>query len=373
MLLDEPTTTSRRDVQWLEQPSRAVRRHPCFAVTHDRYFLDKRRPSGSRARTAPRLSLRGKLLDVPRDKSSRIKVRRCQDAKRTARDQRELEWVRPTQARQAKSKRRLARFETRRGGGPDEADRLDVIQNPRRPAGSAQQVLRGPTRSGRASAACAHRRPVVLAPTAASSESGSERRSARPRCSRWLSEWSSPTPDRSSGGERRVLYVDQSRAASPEEDSLGVISDGLDYSRSARPDHSRAYVASFGFKVRTSKSPAGVLSGGERNRLNLALHAQGRGNVLLLDVAGPTISMSSAASSRTHSRFPGCAVVISHDRGSSTRSRTHLLAWRAPRTSRPVVLVRGWLQRLREHNKVERLGEGSRPPAPCYLPPPRRD
>jgi len=158
----------------------------------------------------------------------------------------------------------------------------------------------------------------------------------------------------------QISYVDQSRAGLEAKKTLWeVVSDGLDYIRVGKTEiNSRAYVASFGFKGPDQQKPAGVLSGGERNRLNLALTLKAGGNVLLLDEPTNDLDVETLRSLEDAlEEFPGCAVVISHDRWFLDKVATHILAWEGTdeEPGRWFWFEGGYSDY--EKNKVERLGE----------------
>ena len=170
----------------------------------------------------------------------------------------------------------------------------------------------------------------------------------------------------------KISYVDQSRGGlDPKKNVWEVVSDGLDFIKVANFEMpSRAYVASFGFKGPDQQKPAGVLSGGERNRLNLALTLKMGGNLLLLDEPTNDLDVETLQSLEDALlEFPGCAVVISHDRWFLDRVATHILAWEGDdEDDAQVVLVRGQLRRLRgEQDRAPRPRGGSS--APGHAPP----
>jgi ATPase subunit of ABC transporter with duplicated ATPase domains len=172
------------------------------------------------------------------------------------------------------------------------------------------------------------------------------------------------------GGTVRISYVDQSRGGiDPKKNVWEVVSDGLDHIKVANFEMpSRAYIASFGFKGPDQQKPAGVLSGGERNRLNLALTLKMGGNMLLLDEPTNDLDVETLQSLEDALLdFPGCAVVISHDRWFLDRVCTHILAWEGDADD-PAKWF--WFEGNfadYEDNKVERLGaEAARPHAVTY-------
>ena len=179
-----------------------------------------------------------------------------------------------------------------------------------------------------------------------------ERGRARRPCSRRSWGWSNPTPARSGSGTRSSCPTStRSRGGiDPKKTVWQVVSDGLDHIKVGQVEMpSRAYVAAFGFKGPDQQKPAGVLSGGERNRLNLALTLKEGGNLILLDEPTNDLDVETLGSlENALEQFPGCAVVISHDRWFLDRVVTHILAWEGDDAeSGGVVLVRGQLRGLR--------------------------
>ena len=177
------------------------------------------------------------------------------------------------------------------------------------------------------------------------------------------------TPDSGSikvGDTVKISYVDQSRAnIDPKKTLWAVVSDELDYINVGQVEMpSRAYVSAFGFKGPDQQKPAGVLSGGERNRLNLALTLKQGGNLLLLDEPTNDLDVETLSSlENALLEFPGCAVVVSHDRWFLDRVATHILAYEG---ESKWFWFEGNFESY-EKNKVERLGAGRRAPAPRHL------
>ena len=338
-----------------------------LAVTHDRYFLDNVAQwilELDRGKTHP---YEGNYSTYLETKKERLKVEGQKDAKRAKMLERELEWVRSNpKARQAKSKSRLARYEELAA----EADRnrkvdLGEINIPGRPpsrrcrarGARARQVVRRPG---------AHARPRLQTPA------GRHRRRHRPQRRRQ----DHPVPDdhgrgEADGGELKVgqtvkiSYVDQSRGGLDANKNVWeVISDGLDFIKVANFEMpSRAYIASFGFKGPDQQKKAGVLSGGERNRLNLAMTLKMGGNLLLLDEPTNDLDVETLQSLEDALlEFPGCAVITSHDRWFLDRTATHILSWEGDDDDEGKWFWFEGNYEAYEANKIERLGvEAARP------------
>jgi ATP-binding cassette ChvD family protein len=362
LLLDEPTNhLDAESVAWLEQH---LAQYPgtVLAVTHDRYFLDNVAEwilELDRGRAYPYEGNYTTYLDT---KSSRIKVEGQKDAKRKREIERELEWVRSNpKARQAKSKARLARFEELVA----EAERnrpldTDAIQIPPGPRLGQVVIEADALRKGFGDRVLIDGLSFSLPPGGIVGVMGPNGVGKTTLFKMVVGE---EQPDGGSlkvGETVQLSYVDQSRAGlDPKKTLWEVISDGLDYIKVGKAEiNSRAYVASFGFKGPDQQKPAGVLSGGERNRLNLALTLKAGGNVLLLDEPTNDLDVETLRSLEDALEdFPGCAVVISHDRWFLDKVATHLLAWEGTddEPGRWFWFEGGYSDY--EKNKVERLGE----------------
>ncbi|TDZ91910.1 energy-dependent translational throttle protein EttA [Mycobacteroides salmoniphilum] len=367
LLLDEPTNhLDAESVLWLEQH---LANYPgaILAVTHDRYFLDNVAEwilELDRGRAYP---YEGNYSTYLEKKADRIAVQGRKDAKLHKRLQEELAWVRSgAKARQAKNKARLGRYEEM-AAEAEKTRKLDFEEI---------QIPTGP-RLGNVVVEVSHL------------DKGFEERAL-------IKDLSFTLPrngivgvigpngvgkttlfktivglENADGGEVKVgetvklSYVDQSRAGiDPKKNVWEVVSDGLDHivvGQNEMP--SRAYVSAFGFKGPDQQKPAGVLSGGERNRLNLALTLKQGGNLILLDEPTNDLDVETLSSlENALELFPGCAVVISHDRWFLDRTCTHILAWEGS-DDNPASWF--WFEgnfQAYEDNKVERLGiDAARP------------
>ena len=362
LLLDEPTNhLDAESVQWLEQH---LAQYPgtVLAVTHDRYFLDNVAEwilELDRGRAYPYEGNYTTYLDT---KSTRLKVEGQKDAKRKREIERELEWVRSNpKARQAKSKARLARFEELVA----EADRnkpidTDAIQIPPGPRLGQQVIEAEGLKKGFGDRVLIDGLSFSLPPGGIVGIMGPNGVGKTTLFKMIVGE---QTPDDGAlriGETVELSYVDQSRAGlDPKKTLWETVSGGTDYIRVGKTEiNSRAYVASFGFKGPDQQKPTGVLSGGERNRLNLALTLKAGGNVLLLDEPTNDLDVETLRSLEDALEdFPGCAVVISHDRWFLDKVATHLLAWEGTddEPGRWFWFEGGYSDY--EKNKVERLGE----------------
>jgi len=362
LLLDEPTNhLDAESVQWLEQHL-AQYAGTVLAVTHDRYFLDNVAEwilELDRGRAYPYEGNYTTYLDT---KSSRLKVEGQKDAKRKREIERELEWVRSNpKARQAKSKARLARFEELVA----EAERhkpldSDVIQIPPGPRLGTTVIEANGLTKGFGDRVLINGLSFSLPPGGIVGIMGPN---GVGKTTLFKTIIGDEQPDAGAvkiGETVQISYVDQSRAGlDPKKTLWQVISDGLDYIKVGKTEiNSRAYVASFGFKGPDQQKPAGVLSGGERNRLNLALTLKAGGNVLLLDEPTNDLDVETLRSLEDAlEEFPGCAVVISHDRWFLDKVATHILAWEGTEDEPGNWF---WFEggySDYERNKVERLGE----------------
>ncbi|AWB95719.1 energy-dependent translational throttle protein EttA [Agromyces badenianii] len=367
LLLDEPTNhLDAESVLWLEQH---LAKYPgaVLAVTHDRYFLDHVAEwicEVDRGRLYP---YEGNYSTYLEKKQERLTVQGKKDAKLAKRLSEELDWVRSNaKGRQAKSKARLARYEemaaeaerTRKldfeeiqiPPGPRLGQIVLEVKNLKKGFGDRTLIdglsfslprngivgIIGPNGVGKTTL---FKTIVGLEPV--------------------------------DGGEVKVgetveiSYVDQSRGGiDPKKTLWEVVSDGLDYIQVGKTEvPSRAYVSTFGFKGPDQQKPAGVLSGGERNRLNLALTLKQGGNLLLLDEPTNDLDVETLSSlENALLEFPGCAVVITHDRWFLDRIATHILAYEGT-DENPAYWH--WFEgnfESYEENKIERLGPDAAKP-----------
>ncbi len=367
LLLDEPTNhLDAESVQWLEGH---LASYPgaVLAITHDRYFLDNVAEwilELDRGKTHP---YEGNYSTYLETKKERLKIEGQKDAKRAKMLEKELEWVRSNpKARQAKSKSRLARYEEMAA----EADRMRKIDTSEIniPAGprlgdvvlEAKELTKG--FDGRT---LMHDLSFSL-PRAGIVGVIGPNGVGKTTLFRMITGNDQPDQGALDVGQTvKISYVDQSRGGiDPDKNVWEVVSDGLDFIKVANFEmNSRAYVASFGFKGPDQQKKAGVLSGGERNRLNLALTLKMGGNLLLLDEPTNDLDVETLSSLEDALLdFPGCAVVTSHDRWFLDRVATHILAWEGDDED-PAKWF--WFEgnfAAYEENKIERLGaEAARP------------
>ena len=367
LLLDEPTNhLDAESVDWLEKH---LSRYPgaVLAVTHDRYFLDNVAEwilELDRGRAYP---YEGNYSTYLEKKQQRLEVQGKKDAKLSRRLKDELEWVRQNaKGRQTKSKSRLARYEEM-AAEAEKTRKLDFeeIQIPAGPRlgsividakaltkGFGDRVLIGDLsftmpRGGIVG---------IIGPNGVGKTTlfktivGLEQ---------------ADSGEVKVGETVKLSYVDQNREnLDPTKTVWETVSEGLDYIQVGQQEMpSRAYIGAFGFKGPDQQKPTGVLSGGERNRLNLALTLKEGGNVLLLDEPTNDLDVETLGSlENALLEFPGCAVVISHDRWFLDRVATHILAWEGDDAdSAKWYWFEGNFESY-EKNKLERLGQDAARP-----------
>ena len=368
LLLDEPTNhLDAESVNWLEQH---LAKYPgtVVAVTHDRYFLDNVAQwicEVDRGRLYPYEGNYSKYLET---KAARLKVEGQKDAKRQKRLKEELEWVRSNaKGRQAKSKARLARYEEM-AAEADKMRKLDFeeIQIPPGPRLGSIVVEVNNLSKGFGDKLLIDDLSFTLPRNGIVGIIGPN---GAGKTTLFKMIQGIEEPDSGSikvGDTVKISYVDQSREnIDPKKSLWAVVSDELDYINVGQVEMpSRAYVSAFGFKGPDQQKAAGVLSGGERNRLNLALTLKQGGNLLLLDEPTNDLDVETLSSlENALLEFPGCAVVVSHDRWFLDRVATHILAYEGD--SKWFWFEGNFADY--EKNKVERLGiEATRPHRATY-------
>ena len=367
LLLDEPTNhLDAESVLWLEQHLQSYE-GAVIAITHDRYFLDHVAEWIAEVDRGNLYPYEGNYSTYLEKKRARLEVQGKKDAKLAKRLNEELEWVRSnSKGRQAKSKARLARYEEM-AAEAEKTRKLDFeeIQIPPGPrlgnlvieAENLQKGFDGRSLINGLSFSLPRNGIVgVIGPNGVG-------KSTLFKTIVGLEELDGGSLK--VGETVKISYVDQNRAnIDPEKSLWEVVSDGLDYIQVGNVEMpSRAYVSAFGFKGPDQQKKAGVLSGGERNRLNLALTLKQGGNLLLLDEPTNDLDVETLASlENALLEFPGCAVVVSHDRWFLDRVATHILAWEGTEENPDQWY---WFEgnfESYEKNKIERLGpEAAKP------------
>ena len=369
LLLDEPTNhLDAESVQWLESHLEKYA-GTVVAVTHDRYFLNNVAQwilELDRGRAYP---YEGNYSTYLETKQTRLKVEGQKDVKRAKRLKDELDWVRSNaKGRQAKSKARLERYEEM-AAEADKTRKLDFEEIQIPPGPRLGQVV---IETDKLSKGFGDRLLIdqlsfslprngivgVIGPNGA----------GKTTLFKMLIDEETPDSGFIKVGETvQISYVDQGRGGlvDPKKSLWEVVSDGLDHIKVGQVEMpSRAYVSAFGFKGPDQQKPAGVLSGGERNRLNLALTLKQGGNLLLLDEPTNDLDVETLSSlENALLEFPGCAVVVSHDRWFLDRVATHILAYEG---ESQWFWFEGNFDSY-EKNKVERLGaDATRPHRATY-------
>lgn len=371
LLLDEPTNhLDAESVLWLEQ---FLKRYEgaVLAVTHDRYFLDNVAEWICEVDRGHLYPYKGNYSTYLETKAARLEAQGQQEAKLAKKLERELEWVRSSpKARQAKSKARLERYEQMdaEARSMKKVDFTDIHIPPGPRLGNKVLIADHLSKSFGDRVLIDDlsfelpRNGIVgiIGPNGVG-------KTTLFKCIVGLEEPSTGTLD--IGETAKIAYVDQNRAGiDPDKSLWEVVSDGLDIMQVGETEvPSRAYVAGFGFKGQDQSKPAGVLSGGECNRLNLALTLKQGGNLLLLDEPTNDLDTETLASlEEALLAFSGCAVITSHDRWFLDRIATHILAWEGTEEN-PGAWY--WFEGnfdSYQKNRVERLGEVASRPHQVY-------
>jgi ATP-binding cassette ChvD family protein len=363
LLLDEPTNhLDAESVQWLEQH---LEKYPgtVVAVTHDRYFLDNVAGWILELDRGHAYPYEGNYSTYLGTKAARLKVEGAKDARKRKRLEDELEWVRSSpRARQAKSRARLQRYEEM-AAEADKNRKLDFeeIQIPPGPRLGTQVVEISRLAKGFGDQTLIEDLSFSLPQGGIVGVIGPNG-VGKTTLFKMITGDEQPDAGTIRIGETvRIAYVDQLRSGiDPAKSVWEVISGGEDIIRSGRTEiPSRAYVAAFGFKGSDQQKPAGLMSGGERGRVNLALTLKQGGNLLLLDEPANDLDVETLSSlENALLEFPGCAVITSHDRWFLDRIATHMLAWEGGASW-------FWFEgnfESYEKNKIDRLGaEAARP------------
>ncbi|MCS5733086.1 energy-dependent translational throttle protein EttA [Herbiconiux daphne] len=367
LLLDEPTNhLDAESVAWLEQH---LSKYPgaVLAVTHDRYFLDHVAEWIAEVDRGRLYPYEGNYSTYLEKKRERLEVQGKKDAKLAKRLSEELDWVRSNaKGRQAKSKARLARYEEM----ANEAERtrkldFEEIVIPVGPRLGSQVIDAKKLHKGFGERVLIDDLSFTLPRNGIVGVIGPNGVGKTTLFKTIVGLEPLDSGDLKIGDTVDISYVDQSRGGiDPKKTLWEVVSDGQDYIQVGKTEiPSRAYVSTFGFKGPDQQKPAGVLSGGERNRLNLALTLKQGGNLLLLDEPTNDLDVETLGSlENALLEFPGCAVVITHDRWFLDRIATHILAYEGTEAD-PANWY--WFEgnfESYEENKIERLGPDAAKP-----------
>ena len=367
LLLDEPTNhLDAESVLWLEKH---LSTYPgaVIAVTHDRYFLDHVAQWIAEVDRGHLYPYEGNYSTYLETKEKRLQVQGQKDAKLAKRLKEELEWVRTSpKGRQAKSKARLERYEEM-AAEAERSRKLDFeeIQIPPGPRLGNIVIEASNLRKGFGDRVLIDGLSFSLPRNGIVGVIGPNGVGKTTLFKTIVGLEPLDGGELTIGETVKLSYVDQNRAGiDPDKTLWEVVSDGLDYIQVGNVEMpSRAYVSAFGFKGADQQKPAGVLSGGERNRLNLALTLKQGGNLLLLDEPTNDLDVETLSSlENALLQFPGCAVVITHDRWFLDRVATHILAWEGT-DENPASWY--WFEgnfESYEKNKIERLGQDAAAP-----------
>lgn len=367
LLLDEPTNhLDAESVLWLEQ---FLKRYPgaVLAVTHDRYFLDNVAEWICEVDRGQLYPYKGNYSTYLETKAARLEAQGQQQAKLAKRMKSELEWVRSSpKARQAKNKARLERYEQMEAEARNiktvDANEIRIPVGPR--LGSKVLVAEH-LHKAFGDRVLIDDLSFTLPRNGIVGVIGPNGVGKSTLFKMIVGQEELTSGSLELGETVQISYVDQNREGlDPKKTLWEVVSDGLDYIKVGEAEiPSRAYVANFGFKGSDQQKPAGVLSGGERNRLNLALTLKQGGNLLLLDEPTNDLDVETLESlEEALLAFPGCAVITSHDRMFLDRIATHILAWEGTdENPGNWYWFEGNFEAYRK-NKVERLGEEAAKP-----------
>ncbi|WP_298036548.1 energy-dependent translational throttle protein EttA [uncultured Microbacterium sp.] len=361
LLLDEPTNhLDAESVLWLEQHLKSYK-GAVIAITHDRYFLDNVAEWIAEVDRGRLYPYEGNYSTYLEKKAERLEIQGKKDAKLSKRLKDELEWVRSSaKGRQTKSKARLARYEEM-AAEAERTRKLDFeeIQIPAGPRLGSVVIDAKNLKKGFGDRVLIDGLSFSLPPNGIVGIIGANGVGKTTLFKTIVGLEPLDSGDLKIGETVKISYVDQSRASiDPEKNLWEVVSDGLDFITVGKTEiPSRAYVSKFGFKGPDQQKKAGVLSGGERNRLNLALTLKEGGNLLLLDEPTNDLDIETLSSlENALLEFPGCAVVITHDRWFLDRIATHILAYEGT-DENPAQWH--WFEgnfESYEKNKIERLG-----------------
>ena len=367
LLLDEPTNhLDAESVLWLEQHLQSYK-GAVIAITHDRYFLDHVAEWIAEVDRGRLIGYEGNYSTYLEKKGERLEIQGKKDAKLAKRLKEELEWVRSSaKGRQTKSKARLARYEEM-AAEAERTRKLDFeeIQIPAGPRLGNVVIEAKKLQKGFDGRSLIDGLSFSLPPNGIVGVIGPNGVGKTTLFKTIVGLEPLDGGDLKIGETVKISYVDQSRAnIDPDKTLWEVVSDGLDFITVGKTEiPSRAYVSKFGFKGPDQQKKAGVLSGGERNRLNLALTLKEGGNLLLLDEPTNDLDVETLSSlENALLEFPGCAVVITHDRWFLDRIATHILAYEGT-DEKPDQWY--WFEgnfEAYEENKIERLGPDAAKP-----------
>ncbi|GAA1484591.1 energy-dependent translational throttle protein EttA [Brachybacterium fresconis] len=372
LLLDEPTNhLDAESVLWLEQHLQQYE-GAVIAVTHDRYFLDHVAEWIAEVDRGHLIGYEGNYSTYLEKKEERLAVQGKKDVKLAKRLKEELEWVRSNaKGRQAKSKSRLNRYEEM-AAEAERTRKLDFeeITIPPGPRLGNQVIEADDIRKGFGERILIDGLSFSLPPNGIVGVIGPNGVGKTTLFKTIVGLEPLDDGELKVGQSVKISYVDQNREnIDPDKNLWEVVSDGNDFIQVGKVEiPSRAYVSQFGFKGPDQQKKAGVLSGGERNRLNLALTLKQGGNLLLLDEPTNDLDVQTLGSlENALLEFPGCAVVVSHDRWFLDRVATHILAYEGTEED-PANWY--WFEgnfEAYQENKVSRLGaEAARPHRVTY-------